>query len=353
MIRKGRIPFVVLAIISLILGLLAGLSRIGWNLPIGNAVPHHGVIMVGGFLGTLITLEKIIPLKEGYLYLIPIASGSSVLMFLVGEPVVAMAMLVLASIAMVAVTIVYLLRVRSIVYVVMLAGSLSWLLGNIVLWTSNFYPAALSWWMCFALFIITSERLELMKFLPVSSTSKAILLFALFCFGVGGALSFHGIGRYISSVSLAATAIWLLRFDVLKLLLEKQGQPRFMAISLLCGYFSLLLTAVFIVAMGEQLYSYDITVHLFFIGFVFSMIFAHGPVILPGVLGISSKPYGWQLYLWLIALHVSLIARLLGDALTLHELRKYSGILTALSIVGYFITIVVILTTRPVNTKPV
>jgi hypothetical protein len=66
--RTGRLPFVILAMLSLITGLLAGLHRIGWTLPLGEVSPNHGAIMVGGFLGTLITLEKIIPLKRNILY---------------------------------------------------------------------------------------------------------------------------------------------------------------------------------------------------------------------------------------------------------------------------------------------
>jgi hypothetical protein len=130
---------------------------------------------------------------------------------------------------------------------------------------------------------------------------------------------------------------------VISLLAQKEGQARFTAVSLYCGYFCLLLTGIFMTLSGEELYWYDITVHMFFIGFVFSMIFAHGPIILPGVLGTSLRPYRWPLYVWLIILHSSLIARVLADAFLLFELKLYSGILTGLAILGYFFTMVLLL----------
>ena len=71
MIRKERIPFIILAFASLLLGLTAGLSRIGWNFVIPNTVPHHGAIMIGGFLGTLSSLEKVSRLKCRWLGLSP------------------------------------------------------------------------------------------------------------------------------------------------------------------------------------------------------------------------------------------------------------------------------------------
>jgi hypothetical protein len=95
--RITRLPFLLLAMLSLITGLLGGLHRIGWTLPLNGVSPNHGAIMVGGFLGTLIILEKIIPLKRKVLYAVPIVSGASVILFFIGQPIYAMAGLVLAS----------------------------------------------------------------------------------------------------------------------------------------------------------------------------------------------------------------------------------------------------------------
>jgi hypothetical protein len=89
--------------------------------------------------------------------------------------------------------------------------------------------------------------------------------------------------------------------------------------------------------------AYDILVHTFFIGFVFSMIFAHGPIILPGVLGVLVKPYNNSLYLWLLLLHTSWILRVVTDLSFQLELRKISGVISTIAIIGYFITLAVLI----------
>ena len=339
MIRKERLPFVLLAFFSLIIGLLAGLSRIGWNIQLNSVTPQHGAIMVGGFLGTLITLEKIIPLKKQFLYAIPVLSGFSVVCFLLRMPTPGYVLLISASAGLFIVFLWYLLKNPGLIYVMMLVGSTCWLIGNILLLISNFYAIALPWWMAFILCIITSERIELMKFLPVSARSKNFLALLLMLFVITCTQSFHGAGSIILGSALALISIWLLKHDLIGITITKKGLTRFIAIALLTGYFSMLLASVFLMLFNIQPLYYDIIVHLFFIGFVFSMIFAHGAIILPGIFGVSEKPYSKLLYLWLGMLHVSLIMRVLGNILLLVDVKKISGILTGIAIIGYFITI--------------
>ena len=339
MIRRKRLPFLFLAFASMIIGLLAGLNRIGWNIPFNSVVPEHGAIMVGGFLGTLITLEKIITLKKSFLYTIPIASGLSVVSFLLRMPQSGYILLIAASTGLCVVFFMYLITNPGLIYAVMLLGAICWLIGNILLMTSNFYPMSLPWWMAFVLCIISSERIELMKFLPVTEGNKRFLAILLALFVVACVLSFHGPGSVITAGVLSAISIWLLKFDLIGVTIKKKGLTRFVAVALLTGYFALLLTSLFLLQFNVQPEYYDIIVHLFFIGFVFSMIFAHGPIILPGVLGISAKPYSRLLYLWLGLLHVSLIMRVSANILFLIEVKMLSGILTGAAIVGYFMTV--------------
>jgi hypothetical protein len=56
--------------------------------------------------------------------------------------------------------------------------------------------------------------------------------------------------------------------------------------------------------------AYDAALHAFFIGFVFSMVFGHAPVILPAVLRVR-YPYHPVLYAPLVLLHASLALRVL------------------------------------------
>ncbi|PZR38349.1 MAG: hypothetical protein DI538_09885 [Azospira oryzae] len=350
--RVGRLPFVLVALVSLITGLLAGLHRMGWTLPLTGVSPDHGAIMVGGFLGTLIILEKIIPLKKNVLYVFPIISGASVVLFFIEQPIYSVACLVLASAGLSIIFLIYWIRERSTIYFLMVAGAICWLTGNILLIIHNFYPISLPWWMAFVLLIITAERLELMKFLPVSRNQKLIFIGMLLTFVTGCLISFHRAGNYVAAFSLVGSSIWLMRHDVVALNLKKKDLPRYVGVALLSGYFALLLSGIFLLILPEQPLGYDILVHSFFIGFVFSMIFAHGPIILPGVLGISAKPYHPLFFIWLALLHGSWITRAISDITLDMQLRKYSGLISAIAIICYFLSLAII-TIRTQRGKPV
>ncbi len=58
--------FLGLAAAALLVGLWAGLVRLGWAIPPGppSWVANHGPLMICGFLGTLITLERAVALSN-------------------------------------------------------------------------------------------------------------------------------------------------------------------------------------------------------------------------------------------------------------------------------------------------
>ena len=339
MINLSRLPFVFLAFICLLTGLWTGLSRIGWDIFILLATAHHGAIMVGGFLGTLISLEKIIPLKKKLLFIIPVLSAFSVLFFILSQPSISTVLLILASAGLILVFLYYLRFERSLIYGLMLGGAINWFIGNVLLLTKNFYPLAFPWWVGFILFIITAERLELMKFLPVSQFKKKLFTGLHLAFMIGVIISFHGIGNIVCGIALIGISTWLMRNDLIGITIKKNNLTQFVAISLLAGYIALLLTGILFITFSNQWLAYDAIVHTFFIGFVFSMIFAHGPIILPGVLGINAKPFHKLLYLWLILLHSSWLIRIFADAFTEFMWRKASGIISAVSILAYFVSL--------------
>jgi len=336
-----RVPFMGLAVFALLVGLTGGLQRIGWELPVSQVSYGHGAIMVGGFLGTLIILEKIIVLKKRLLYVIPVVSGMSVAGFIAGMQLCSFIFLVIASLALVIIFLVYWLRERSPIFLIMSAGAASWVTGNVALIITGFFPMAVPWWMAFALFIIAAERLELMKFLPVRKTDRLIFGSILTIFLISCIVSFHGTGRYLAAFAVVSAAVWLMRNDVISINLKKAGLTKYIGITLLCGYSSLLLCGVFLLITLRWPLGYDIVVHTFFIGFVISMIFAHGPVILPGVLGVSVKPFHSIFYFWLIVLHLSWVARVLADVILDMQVRKYSGLASAIVILGYFLSVTV------------
>ncbi|HEY0656496.1 MAG TPA: hypothetical protein VGD65_25360 [Chryseosolibacter sp.] len=343
MLKKERIPIIFFALLSLVCGLWTGLTRIGWDARAFALSAHHGAIMVSAFLGTLITLEKIIPLRNKFLYAIPVINASSVAVFFIGQPRVACYITVASSLALSVVFLHYLNKQRSLVYLLMLAGSVCWLVGNILILTKSFYPLAFPWWASFALFVISAERMELMQFLPVATLHKSSFVSLLGMFLIGCFFSFHGAGNLFCGFALIGISLWLMRFDITAVNLKKSGLPQFVAVALLAAYAALLFTGVFFISLPNQWLSYDAIVHSFFLGFVFSMIFAHGPIILPNVLGIRVTHFSPLAYGWLAILHLSWMVRIFGD-ITVHLVaRKVSGAMSAVAIIGYFITLAIVI----------
>ncbi len=340
--RPYRFIFLIFAFANLIIGLLAGLGRLGWSVSIPEAYAHHGAIMVGGFLGSLIALEKVIPLKKPLFFIGPFLSAASIMVFIAGYFHEAVIMLIGAGIVFMLVYVLYIKQQYTTYLLVAFFGAACWTVGNVLLLWKRFYPMAFPWWMAFLLFTIVSERLELTRFLPVTQSAKRILLAFLAFFIVGILMPFHSAGTYVSGIAIVCISLWLLRYDVIRLTLRKQGLVRFTATALLIGYFCLLLQGIFLMTLNNASLGYDITVHTFFLGFVFSMIFAHGPIILPGVLGLMVKPYHPLFYVPLAGLIFSLAMRIAANVTLIDfSWRAISGWIAAGSILLYFLMIVV------------
>lgn len=342
--KAERFVFVLLAIASLIVGMWTGLTRLGLEIIHLNATAHHGAIMVGGFLGTLISLEKAIPLQKKIYLAIPVVSASSIVFFLTGHFTYSLLALVLASIGLCIIYAAYLIRQYDLNLLLMFLGALFWMVGNILLLTRNFYPLSFPWWMAFLLFTIVAERLELSKFLPVTKTNKNILLIFLGVFLSGALLPFHTYGAYFSGTGLLLISLWLMRFDVVRITIKKKGLTRFTGIALLSGYIALLFDGIFLIIFPNTPFAYDAILHTFFIGFIISMIFAHGPIIFPGVLGSPVKPFHPLLYLPLVLLITSVAVRVLADATLIPiSYRFASGWISTVSILLYLATMVTLL----------
>ncbi len=339
---KIRLPFMIFAFINLLMGMLAGLIRMGWNFSVTSIALHHGAIMVGGFLGTLILLEKVIPLKRKILFVFPVINAMGLLIVVPGFYRLGLLFLLIGATGLLIVFLLYYKKQpNDLSLILMIVGACCQITGHFMLMTKQFYPMAFPWWMGFILFIIVGERVELSKFLPVTKRHKIILVSFMSLFFIGLFVPFHGIGKYISGAALGLIALWLMRHDVISIAIKKEGLTRFSGVALLMGCISLLFTGLFLISLPDIPFAYDAIVHTFFLGFAFTMIFAHGPIILPGVLGLNVKPYHPLLYVPLITLVLSLVLRLLGDTSVLPlAVRLWSGWFSVSSILLYFMLLI-------------
>ena len=62
----GRFPLLLLGFVALIVGVGAGLARLGWTMPDISvaSVTIHGPLMVCGFFGVVITLERAVAMAR-------------------------------------------------------------------------------------------------------------------------------------------------------------------------------------------------------------------------------------------------------------------------------------------------
>ena len=121
-------------------------------------------------------------------------------------------------------------------------------------------------------------------------------------------------------------ALWLAVFDMARRTVQADGLTRFIAVCLLAGYGWLVVGGGLVLWFGNTGVglAYDATLHAVFVGFVFSMIFGHAPVIFPSVLGVSI-PYRPAFYLHVGLLHASLLLRVGGDLGSVASLRWWGG----------------------------
>lgn len=342
---RYRIPILMAGFASLMFGMYIGLTRLGWNFPLSSATQFslHGPLMVCGFLGTVISLERAVAIGERWAYSGPLASAASAVLLIAGaSPSIGAMLAVVGSVMLSIASIKIFLQQRELFTFTLLIAALCWLLGCI-LWFYGFSLAqVMPWWMGFLIITIVGERLELSRFMRPSYSSKTLFVFALLLFLAGASFASLDVRPdfHLLSASLIAMTLWLIRHDIIRHTIKQKGLTRYIATALLCGY-AWLFVAGIIGLILPQLHagsSYDAFTHAIFLGFVFSMIFGHAPIIFPAITKVKI-PYHTSFYLPLLLLQTSLLLRVSGDFLFMVNLRKVGGILHAITLVLFILVL--------------
>ncbi|HET9494885.1 MAG TPA: hypothetical protein VFR15_11705 [Chloroflexia bacterium] len=336
-----RLPLLALGGLALVTGMWLGLVRLGWGL-YGPGLPPslpamHGALMVGSFFGTLIGLERAVALGRRWAYLAPLLSGLSGVALLVGLPrEVGAVLLSLSSLMLVAIYAVVLRMQFALFTVTMALGAVAWLGGNLLWLSGRPVYGLVYWWAGFLVLTIAGERLELSRVLRLGSRARAAFAGAMALFGVGLLLSTFAAdaGARVAGLGLLALSLWLGLNDVARRTVRQKGLTRFIAVSLLLGYVWLGVGGVLAAVFGELSAGprYDAVLHCLFLGFVFSMVFAHAPIILPAVTG-AAVPYRPLFYAHLALLHASLVVRVAGDLTGWADGRQWGGMANVAAVV--------------------
>jgi len=279
-----KVPLMLLAMASLIAGLLAALYKLEWLETRGfsDFPSYHGALMVSGFLGTLISLERAIVLGALWGYCAPFFAGLGTVGILLGLPAVWSASLFAsASLVYCAVSMSFLKRISNAAVWLLILSSFLWIAGNLTWMLRGWSFAVVLWWIGFLLLTIAGERFELTHVVLSKNSAKVTVsfFFGVTLFLAGATLSACGIdlGTRAAWAAMALLGLWLLRYDMAVVKLRQQGLQRFMAVCLVSGYvwlaFSGVIGLVFVPTVSGRLY--DAGLHAFFLGFVMSMIFAH------------------------------------------------------------------------------
>jgi hypothetical protein len=321
-------------------GFWTGLARLGLVLPPAGMPPvaeFHGALMISGFLGTVISLERAVALGRWWSYAAPVLSSVGALVLLAGMPPIAALAFFSAGAVLLIASASVTVRQPALFTAVLTIGTGCWGVGTLEWLMGCSTLVVVGWWLNFLILTIAAERLELSR---VARPRRSSLV----AFAIVVALLLAGSIRAelardttpFTAAGLLGCATWLLRHDIARRTIRLAGQPRFAAVSILAGHIWLGIAGLLLLIAppGATTFSYDAAVHAITIGFVLSMVFGHAPIILPAVIGLRVS-YTRIAYAPLALLHLSVILRLAGDLFEWMDLRANSGIASALALLGY------------------
>lgn len=327
--------------------------------PIPEWLPPHGEIMLGGFLASLIIFERMIALRINALIWVPYIYAFSAMMLHNGNP-----------------------YVRTI-HLVALAG---WLLHRwiayrkfhrwekplvesvafITLSSALMYPGGLLarpevalQGLAFPVAVIAIERLEMS--LLFKKMGARLVVFALigWCFLWNlstwqGILDLKNIGwaTLLLVVSIALHDMALRGSKNKKTLSTAHGLHNFLKLALILSY-AWLFTAAIALILSTKISAAiqkDILFHLFGLGFVFTMILGHAPLILPAALG--KLPPTKAPVIPFLLFQTATIFRMVGDLALLKSVTVWqwtgwiSGVIHIISFFAYVGMLIIFLQKR-------
>lgn len=342
----ARPLFLVLVALSLLSGIAGGLMRLGVALPatagaawLGQATLGHAALMIGAFLGTVIGLERAVAVKLPAAFVAPLASSLGGLCLLLGQTGPGAWLGVAASAVFTGVNIVVVRRQWAGHTLLLLASAVAWWVGSLLFALGQGSAATLPWWFAFLVMTIAAERLEMTRLMRRRPAAPVLLVAVLAAMLLGAAASAVSplFGGVLYGLSLVLLSLWLVTFDIARRTVFAHGLSRYMAVCLLGGYVWLAVAGAAWAATALGLPLRDVALHALGLGFIFSMMMGHAPVILPAIARVKLQ-FGWFFYVPLLALHLSLALRLGWGVLSPH-LRVVGAVSNGLAIALFAATV--------------
>nr|WP_245193133.1 hypothetical protein [Kocuria sp. JC486] len=334
----------VLGGLSLLAGSNAGLVRLGLWAPVDSdrIGDLHGPVMVLGFLGTVISLERAQAMRHPLALLAPALLGLGSVLLILGAPVLLGKLLVVeGAVAFLTVMIALWRRTRADLVATQVTGALLLALGAGLGFTTA-VPNLLPVLVAFLVVTIASERAELAQLsIGPRAIPTLLLITSALSLAATSAVLWPDLGARLLGAVCLLTAVWLTRNDVGRRMIRTSGFRRFNAAALLAGNLWLAVAGLtwMIAGRPETTGTYDLVIHGVFLGFAFSMIMAHAPTIFPAVLG---RPLPYRSVMWgpLVILHLGMLYRAMGDVVGVDELWQTGGVIAVVGILLFAVTAV-------------
>lgn len=333
--------------IALLAGLDAALLLLGIAAPVTSErlASVHGMLMVLGFIGTLIALERAVALGRAWAFASPALMGLGGIALISPLPLPIAGALLMGGTGVQAIIFIPLWRRRRDAAVLVQAIGAACALGAATLFTGGVaMTACLGWLIGYVVLLISGERMELARLgrandhaeNAVLATGVALLISIVLL------LLFPGWAAPVLGLVLLVAVAALLNVDVASKMLRSKGLPRFSATCLMAGYVWLTVAGAILVLVPQPFVggAYDALVHSVMLGFTMSMIFAHAAVILPAVLR-RPLPYHPVMYIPAALLHVTLAVRIIGgDLRDVHFIWQIGGVGNVVAVLLFVITAV-------------
>ena len=354
-VPRGRLVVLVLVMVAALAGLDAALLRLGVAAPVHSEslASSHGILMIYGFLGTAIMLERAVALQSrpgsGWAYAAPAAGGLGALLLLArsapvhlpGGRVPAGGAWVVSMALFVAIYVVVWRRQQSIAVLVQLLGAAAGL-GGVALWVRGFEVATIvPWWTSLMVLTIIGERLELARvaFMAAATEQRVLAESCVLFVSLVATLVAPAWGYPLLGLALGVLMVDVGIHDVARRTVRGTGLTRFMGACMLAGYVWALVPALVWMVGGPALsgFRYDAVVHALTIGFVMSMVVAHAPVIVPAV---ARRPLPYHPVMWAVwaMLHVGLAVRLVAGARAAVGAWQLGGSLSVVALLAFLVT---------------
>ena len=362
---RSRMVLLIGAGLAALLGLVAALIRSDLIHPSGRVplADLHGGLMVYGFLGAAIGLERAVAYRSGgsskpsWGFFAPalglLGSLLCLLSLMVSSPAVAPAWVRVElfggipwTLSMLVLTAMYLAiwrRQPSAEVLIQVLGSLVGLVGAAA-WVAGLDASVLApTWLFFLVLTIVGERVELARavFSDIRLESGILGLSLLTVLMLPVQAMAPSVGYPLLGLSLGLLLLVMASHDVAKGTFRHGGLPGFMGTCMLSAYAWGLLAALIWMAapLDSSTYWGDMALHALAVGFIMTMVIAHVCMIVPSVI---RRPLPFHPLLWgaWALMQVGLLIRLLGAIRLYTPLWKAGNLLNVLGILSMMLTVV-------------